>query len=244
MTARETLILPPGVATSPESKPRPRVLVAIPSPDQVNANFAMALATTLYLAGLKRIPCALANVKGSVIHRNRNNLVAEAKRLGCAKILFIDADMTFPVNVIERLLSYDKQIVGATYAQRSGLHKNHAKPLSGGREDVHGLVEVAALPGGLLLIDMAVFDDLKRPYFRMPFTEETETEPPRETGEDYDFCNRARAVGYQVWLDTELSFDVIHWGEAGWRLDPERCGADPQGTDAQIVEAATGEVVA
>jgi hypothetical protein len=242
MTARQPLILPPSAAPAPAERRRPRICVCIPSHDVVNANFAMALAAALYVAGVKQIPVALANNKGSVVHKNRNNAVAEAQRLGAAKLLFIDSDMTFPVNAIERLMAHEKPIVGATYAQRTGLHKNLAKPLSGQLEDVHGLVEVAALPTGMLLIDMAVFERMKRPYFRMPFVEEDAERgiPPSDMGEDYDFCNRARTANIPVFMDTELSFEIIHWGEAGWRLSEEMCGRATDQPDAQIIELAVG----
>lgn len=234
------LILPPGVAKASEPKPRPRLAVCIPSGDHVHANFAMCLATALYVAGLRRIPIALVSNKGSSILNNRNNAVAEAQRLGCHKLLFIDSDITFPVGAIERLLAHEKPIVGASYASRGGVHKNLAKPLSGDREDVTGLVQVAALPTGFLMVDMAVFEAMKRPYFRMPATEEADGVAPATLGEDYDFCNRARAAGFAIAMDVELSFELIHWGEAGWRLNDQLCGRGELEPDAEIIELATG----
>ena len=37
-------------------------------------------------------------------------------------------------------------------------------------------------------------------------------------GEDYDFCDRARAAGFTVWCDTQLSFDIGHIGQSVHRL--------------------------
>jgi hypothetical protein len=59
-------------------------------------------------------------------------------------------------------------------------------------------------------------------------------------GEDYDFCNRARTANIPVFMDTELSLEIIHWGEAGWRLSEEMCGRATDQPDAQIIELAVG----
>lgn len=232
------VLRPKDAAQSPGEKPRPRVLVAIPSGDRVHANFAMALATMLYLAGAMRVPLALANNKGSCVHKNRNNAVSEAHRLESSKILFIDSDMTFPPNALERLLAHEKPIVGASYASRGEPHHNLAKSLSTEYTPVKGLTEVAGLPAGMLLIDVAVFESLKRPYFRFPFVEEDPAQgvEASEIGEDYDFCNRVRAAGFKVFMDVELSLDMIHWGEAGWRLNESAAVDQP---DAHLVEVST-----
>lgn len=208
--------------------------IGVPSPDYVNANFSMALAQLMYRLGARHQRVACISTKGSNIARNRNKIVDQAIHFGCSKLLFIDADMSFPAQAAERLLSHGKAIVGATYAQRSGLHKSHAVLTADTPQDirVNDLTEVQALPTGMLLIDLAVFKDLKRPYFRFP-TDEASGEV---LGEDYTFCEMARAAGHQVWLDPQLSFDIIHWGEVGWRLDPDLCGRSPNEPDAQLVQ--------
>lgn len=231
----------PEAANDEPAKP-PVVAIAVPSHDHVHTAFAMSLAQMLYRLGVKRpVRTALINNRGSLVHINRNNGVAKAKELGAVKLLFIDSDLSFPMDALERLLAHDKLIVGATYAQRSGLHKNLAKSMGEERQNVHGLTEVSALPGGMMMIDMTVFDSLRRPYFRQDFIEEDVEAgiEPRTFGEDYNFCERARAAGHSIWMDVELSFDLIHWGEAGWRLDDALCGRDPEQPDARMVEMAT-----
>lgn len=231
--ATPEILLPPGVQAPP--KEQQRYAIAVPSMDQCVTNFAMALAQLHYRLGIRRIPVALINNKGSIVAINRNNGIAEAQRLGCSKILFLDSDMTFPADTLERLLAHDKKIVGATYAQRSGLHKNLSKPKGNERDDASGLVEVDALPTGCLLIDLSVFEDMPKPYFRFGVNPVTE----RITGEDYNFCDDVRALGHSIWLDVELSWELIHWGESGWVLDPDLCGRDPQQPDARLVELET-----
>lgn len=220
----------------PSEKPL-RIMIAVPSGDRVHVNFAMCLANMQYRLGLLRYHVASGNTKGSMIQNNRNKLVDLAEKLQCAKIFFIDSDMTFPADTLERLVAHGKPVVGATYAQRVGKHKNLAKPLGNVRTEVatDELVEVDALPGGCVLIDMAVFKALKRPYFRMGYTEEDPANgvEPMTHGEDYDFFPRAKAAGFPCYLDPKLSYELIHWGEVGWRLSDTPINPE---SDAEMVE--------
>jgi hypothetical protein len=56
---------------------------------------------------------------------------------------------------------------------------------------------------------MTVFEALSKPYFRF-LTDEASGEI---TGEDYVFCDRARAAGFRIWCDTRLSLEIGHIGQ-------------------------------
>lgn len=70
------------------------------------------------------------------------------------------------------------------------------------------------MPTGCLMIRMSVFDALTGPNFRFLVDPATDA----IIGEDYDFCDRARAQGFTVWCDTALSFEVGHLGQSVHRL--------------------------
>ena len=216
--------------------PMRQILVGIPSDDVVKANFAMAFAAMSFYSGLMKIPLAFANQKGSMLPRNRNNLAKDAKILNCSHLFQIDSDLSFPPQALHRLLSHKQPVVGATYARRSQPHDNLAVPLN--KQPVQkasGLTAVDRLPTGMLPIDMEVFEKIKKPYFRFPTTEEQEGLPEgRIDGEDYYLCDAIRQAGYDVLLDVELSFDLVHWGEAGWRLRED--GGDPKAPRFELVE--------
>lgn len=235
---RAPQIITPESAAKSAGRPT-RVALAVPSCDHVHANFAMAFAALTYGCGLRGIQMALVNTKGSMLPKNRDNAVMEARKYECDWILFLDSDMTFPPTAIHRLLAHDRDIVGATYARRSIPHDNLAKPKDQQGAVVQGLVEVDGLPTGCLLIRMSVFDKLARPYFRYRAIEEGEVyngvPGPTTLGEDYGFCEAAKAAGFSIWMDTELSFDLVHWGEAGFRIkdaDP----AKPEEPGYEIIE--------
>lgn len=197
-----------------------QVMIGIPSNDDVKANFAMAFGAMNYYNGLAKIPVALCNQKGSILPANRNRIVAEAKKLNCTHVLQIDSDLDFPPYALDRLLRHKKEFVGATYARRSPPHENLAIPLNKQPEiRASGLTAVDRLPTGMLLIDMRVFDKVTMPYFRFPTQEECSSYPEGNIGgEDYYLCDAVRQAGYDVWLDVELSFELTHWGEVGWKL--------------------------
>jgi hypothetical protein len=77
-----------------------------------------------------------------------------------------------------------------------------------------GLVEMQRLPTGCLLIRMAVFERLTKPYFRFLVDEEAGT----LLGEDYAFCDTARLLGYRLWADFSLSQEIGHIGQTVCRL--------------------------
>ncbi len=223
------------VAKSAAARP---ICIGIPSNDEVKANFAMAFAALCLYSGYRGIPLALCNQKGSILPGNRNRLVREARKLNCTHLLQIDSDLTFPPGSLERLLSHKKAIVGCTYPRRSGPHDNLAIPLDKQpHAQVTGLAAVDRLPTGLLLIEMAVFDKMKMPYFRFPTLEECESYPEGNiSGEDYHLCDAARAAGYDVFLDVDLSFQLTHWGEAGWRLKDLPADPTPEMPRFEMVE--------
>lgn len=201
-----------------------KVGICVPSGDMVHTDFAMCLAAMCALQDQRFI---IINNKGSLVHKNRNNGVRECQRHGCDFMLTIDSDMTFPPDTLKRLMRWDKDIVGATYMSRAKPYVNLAKPLDNQRQEYYaGAHEVEALPTGCLMVRVSLFDELKRPYFRMPFEEETDTEAEKEWGEDYDFCRRVRALGKSIWMDVDLSFEVGHLGQTVHRIENEATAAN------------------
>ncbi len=205
----------------PADKAR-RVAVCVPSHDLVHADFAMALAAMMQDPGAE---CILLNSKGSLVAINRNKAIEQAQEAGVDWALFLDSDMIFPPDTLHRLLRHGKDIVGGTYIKRSPPYGILGVPLN--NEDIEvttGIAEVAALPTGCLLINMRVFARLKRPYFRTPATEETDGVLPKIQGEDYYFCTTARAAGFKIWMDVDLSKMLGHIGQFVYKIQINQDG--------------------
>lgn len=214
-----------------ESK-RERVGICVPSGDMVHADFAMALAALCFSA---RTPIAILNAKGSLVVTNRNTLVDEAAKLDCEWLLFLDSDLLVPRDVIAHLLAHDKDIVGATYCKRVSPYEVLGRTLDGGQlEAATGLVEVAGLPTGCLLVRRTVFEQLRKPYFRTPAHEDGEVEglPAHIEGEDYYFCRVAREAGFSVWLDVDLTMKIGHIGQQVFAIP----------THEEVIDDAAGRI--
>ena len=187
-----------------------RVGVAIPSGTMVHTNFALSLAALM--GNVRDHQCLLINSRSSNIAISRNRAVLEAKAAQCDALLFLDTDMSFPADTLERLVRADKDIVGCNYVMRQPPYAALARSLGNAHVQVQGVTQVERLPTGVMLIRMAVFDRLPQPWFRFPVLDNAEI-----GGEDYWFCDAARQAGFSVWMETDLSLQVVHWGEMGAR---------------------------
>lgn len=185
------------------------VAICIPSGDMVHADFAANLAMLCLNPGAK---AGIVNCKGSRIAVGRNLCIAAAQKAGATHALFLDSDMTFPLDTVTRLLAHNKDIVGAVYASRFPPHQPNGQPLEGGKT-ANGLRQMKIMPTGCLMIAMKVFEKLPKPWF----SERVEGE--QILGEDFTFCERARAAGFEIWEDTRLSREVGHIGQATFRLE-------------------------
>jgi hypothetical protein len=178
----------------------------------VHADFAMAYAQLcMASAGLQ---LQLITVKSSIVAQARNDGVEIAKNFKADFIFFIDSDMLFPPTALFRLLLHREDIVGATYTKRVAPFEILGTKLTEQPAVPSGnLVEMQRIPTGCLLINMAVFGKLSKPYFRF----ETDANGSI-VGEDYVFCDRARAAGFRIWCDAVMSREIGHIGQRIHRL--------------------------
>jgi glycosyltransferase involved in cell wall biosynthesis len=199
-----------------------KIVLAVPSGTMVHASFAMCFGA-MCKSTPKEHGLAFLNVKSSNIALSRNRAVAQAQEDGADYMLFLDSDMSFPPDALTRLMramqEKEAAIVGCTYVMRQPPFRNlaYGLPNEAGEQTVKGVVEVARLPTGLMLIDLKIFLKLKQPYFRFPFQEEDLEKgvEPSLGGEDYYFCDSVVAAGGHIWMDTDLSYEITHWGEMG-----------------------------
>jgi len=75
----------------------------------------------------------LMTSQGSMLVQQRHSLVERALRQNPTHILFIDSDMEFPADTLNRLLAADKDIVGANCTTRAMPPEPTAHDLSGER---------------------------------------------------------------------------------------------------------------
>lgn len=191
-----------------------KILIAIPSLDQMASDFAMSLASLLVKRAYDRkfrrdVDIALANCKGSLIMHSRNILMEQAIAQAATHIFFLDSDMVVPADTLERLIAHHVPIVGADYIKRVPPHGLNGTPRDDYRDfATRPLVPMLTLPFGCILISLKVLEGMPKPYFKYL---EGETEGETQSEDTY-FCNQARALGHTIWMDKALSYDVGHVG--------------------------------
>jgi hypothetical protein len=166
---------------------------------------------------------SLKIMQGTIIQNQRADLCLDAMREGCSHILFIDSDMTFPQDMVQRLLKHDVDIVAANCARRrmptgptaQNYDKNGIRTMVYTMPDSTGLEEVGSIGTGIMLIKKEVFQNMSEPWFDMPW----QTGKRGYMGEDVFFCKKAQELGFKVYIDHDVSKEIGHIGTFEFKHD-------------------------
>jgi hypothetical protein len=179
----------------------------------------------------------------TMVNRSRNALAKRFLDSGCTWSLWIDSDIAAPIGhadwyrsiirgtqlsneafnyeVISRLLSHNKPVIGAIYASRQWqgrlviqpeIHpRSHEDKLLCNeirRGTARGLAEVDWIGFGCALVHRQVFEEVKRRFPQLAPQSEFAPwrffQPEGDEGEDEAFCRRLKACAIPVWLDVQL----------------------------------------
>jgi GT2 family glycosyltransferase len=178
-----------------------KVLVGVPCGDFVKSKTAFSL---LHLIG----PSAYTMQTGSDLADNRNRIVAQTlnEENNFSHLLFIDSDMVFTPDLLQRMLKHDFDILGIPCNKRRLPLENNVQPLNPDDKDMPStLFEAASVGTGVMLIKTRVFKKLPAPWFEFSYDEEG-----KRVGEDVSFCRKAREQGFRIYCDPTIS--VQHLG--------------------------------
>lgn len=147
----------------------------------------------------------------------RDSVASLAMAEGHTHVLFLDADMVWPTDVLVRMLAHhDKGIVGGLYVMRHppfapvALRDGKAPEGSSVLQYQHAresLTETALVPCDVLgmgctLVPVSAFSAIgPRPWFE--YANDDQGWPC--VTEDVPFCQKAQAAGYALWLDPTIS---------------------------------------
>ena len=141
--------------------------------------------------------------------RTRNVLVYEALKLSPrpTHIFWMDSDMLVPPGAVAHLAAHDKPIVGGLYhLKRQPFNPVAYRWVSEDRlrmidlpDDPHGLVSVDGMGLGCALIALDVYTSMAAHYADDIWHAFRDGD-----GEDVHFFKRAKEMGYEVWLETDL----------------------------------------
>jgi hypothetical protein len=194
-----------------------KIAICFPSHSHTKSSFTVSLAAML-MKVVTTMPheFRLFHAEGH-LPDVRNELAAQVLEWGADVQLCVDADQTFPEDTLHRLLAHDLDIVGANYPRRMPMGAPTAaldgQPVET-RPDSPALQEVDSIGLGVCLIRTEVYRRLPEPWFTFPIKE------GRHRGEDVAFCEAARAAGFKVYVDHDLSRQVGHIAEValGFKL--------------------------
>jgi hypothetical protein len=169
----------------------------------------------------------------SDIARGRSMIATSALHEGFDELMWIDSDIAFSADDIDKLRRHEVSIAGGVYAQK-GPSRLCMNPLTVpttitfGAEG--GLVEVAHLATGFLLTRRQAYEDIQRhhdlprcgeempgiiPFFHS-IIDGSKEKGFRYLSEDYSFCERARAAGHKIHADTSIRLGHVGDYEYVW----------------------------
>jgi hypothetical protein len=132
--------------------------------------------------------------------------------------------------------SHDEVIVGGLYALKTGAFHWCVDGILKPRQD--GLVEVRHTGAGFMAVKREVFERMieafgpeigytaydcegghtEHDFFRVGVFHEQENKVSRLYSEDWGFCERARELGYKIYVDPKIA--LKHIGQASYPLNP------------------------
>ena len=192
------------------------VHILIPAFEQVYADFAECLVNVVQHNQRCGIHTNVSFLAGSYISQARRELAHQFMEGKNEWAFWIDGDMKFPIDAIERMMSREKKIIGCNYRRR----RYPRTTFTAANGNLMNLIEVQTtdsspelekvnyIPGGMMLVHRSVYDTVARPYYAVQFN-------PRfnlEIGEDLYFCEKASTMGFELWIDHAVSRDVSHVG--------------------------------
>jgi hypothetical protein len=129
----------------------------------------------------------------------------------CTHMLQVDSDLGWSADAPRRMVESAKPIVGGVYPLRADCPSWPVKADG----------EVTGLPGGFLMVKREVIERMSAglPKYRCASIQfgaldvaplfQREFRADSYTGEDYAFCNRARAAGYELAIEPDIDFKHV-----------------------------------
>jgi len=153
-------------------------------------------------------------VHGQSPARARNIIIDHAIQHDFTHILFLDDDLAFKPDLLNRLLSHDKDIVTGLYLMRNYPHQPiiFDESYADGRCTYHfptdeesGLIEVVNCGFGCVLIKTEIFKNLEKPYVRLGELEKD------HWCDDIGFFLRVREAGFKIHCDLDVMVGHMHF---------------------------------
>lgn len=184
------------------------LLIGVPCLDTIKTE---TVASLFAATNALDVPARLHIHKSCYVHDARNKIVETALQMGATHLFFLDSDMKFPPDGIQRLIDQDKDIIGGLYYRRQPPHYPTINQQEGDKLIVPNKFpkdkpfEVFAVATGFMMVKTEVFKKIKGPWFGFGNFH------GKAMGEDVFFCHKAKQHGFKVWCDPTIPLG--HVGE-------------------------------
>lgn len=204
----------------PISKKKPKIYVCVPAKDMMHSHFAYCLQELVKHHATIGLETHVEFQLGTLIGTQREALTMTALNNDATHIMWLDSDMMFPFNVCERLLMHDLPFVACNYSTRAMPFKSVAYEElfnwdSHIPSSTSGLVKVAGIGMGCVLVNTEVFDDIGKPYYPITYTPSSDD----YLGEDMNFCMKLEEAGFDLIVDADLSKFIYHIGMTAFSIN-------------------------
>jgi hypothetical protein len=203
-----------------------KIMLGLPTYDfKISAKLAISLASFCVQAQQHGVDIQICNISGcSVVSRVRNLIASDFLASDCTDLMFIDSDINFDAEDIFRLMAWNidpkKGIVaGIPVARKKG--KVYISTLDTDDNehifmDKMGLVRAKRVATAFMMIRRDVFTQLKDAHPEWVYHDEKKVgdemiaffdfalKDGNYIGEDFLFCDRARELGFEVWIDPTI----------------------------------------
>jgi hypothetical protein len=201
------------IRQAPEGR---RVVVCVPAGDLMHTECAISLARMVQHTLLEQPPRLeglwVQAFSSSILPQGRQQLAETALERDATHVLFLDSDMGFPQDMLCHLLDADDPIIGINATARRPPHRNCAHVEYGVEletaPDSVGRVEVYRMGLGVAWVAAEVFRALEPPWFDFTWLPDLHC----FQGEDHYFVEKAKAAGFKVVADQDLTKHVNHIG--------------------------------
>ncbi|HZL60088.1 MAG TPA: hypothetical protein VFC38_10365 [Stellaceae bacterium] len=205
-----------------------RLMIGTPTSDAtVTTAYLHSVVKSAALFGKLGLHYSLITASGAAVDIARNRLVARfMSEPDLTHLLFIDEDHGWDAGLIVKLLEADRDVIGIAYRRKRDAR--HWAVNLGTRPGTmeNGLLEVAELGSGFLLIRRAAFARMFASYPELKINDTADDVTPAMAphyyalfqnchidgnyySEDYAFCVRWRKLGGRVFIDPSCGISHI-----------------------------------
>lgn len=193
--------------------------------------FTLSLIQSLFLLNEAQVKTlVLLPVTGSLLAKERNDIIEVFWKSDCTHLLCIDSDIGWQADAPLKFLRYEKDVIAGVYPARrnnDSLPKFMFTPKTNSDDSLitdGPLIKMVGVPAGFLMVSRQCIAKLRNTYPDKKYIGSnnfdsaysffnTEVREGMMWGEDYIFCKNVIEASMDIWCDPTIEFN--HAGTIG-----------------------------